>query len=75
MTMFLDYKELQARGVEVHATQDGLELTAQNHWPQKAMTNFRDFCLGIGLTDQESDELAGHAEIIGMMGAIKKSCS
>lgn len=73
--MFLNYKELSARGVEVHPTEDGLELVAQNNWSQKATTNFRDFCLGIGLTEQESDELAGYAETIGMMGAIKKSIS
>ena len=75
MTMFVNFKELEARGVETHVTPDGVELTAQNHWPQKAVTNFRDFCLGIGLTEQESDELAGYAETIGMMGAIKKSIS
>lgn len=73
--MFLSFEQLTARGVEVDVKDDGIYLTTQNHWPQKAMTNFRDFCLGIGLTEQESDELAGHAETIGMMGAIKKSMS
>lgn len=73
--MFLSFEQLTARGVEVDVKDDGLYLTIKNRWPQKAITNFRDFCLGIGLTEQESDDLAGYAETIGMMGAIKKSMS
>lgn len=71
--MFLRYDALQAHGVEVRPHDDGLELIPTAQWPSKAQANFRDFCLGIGLTEQESDELADHATSISLMGAIKKA--
>jgi hypothetical protein len=73
--MFLRYDALSGHGVEVRPHDDGLELIPQTKWSSKAQTNFRDFCLGIGLTEQESDELAGYATTISIMGAIKKAMS
>jgi hypothetical protein len=71
--MFIRYDALQAQGIEVRPHDDGLEIIPQKHWSKQAQVNFRDFCLGIGLDEKDSEDLASYAETVSVMGAIKKS--
>lgn len=71
--MFLSYKGLKDRGIEVNPKKDGVELIPHHHWSEEAQEWFKNFTIEINLTESEHVEVAAFVETVSMMSAIKSS--